>query len=93
MNTLTTFAKRLPGFGLMLSLLTVSLLSSCSRPGLVNNNGAVSFFGVIYYLLAAVTIVNILKQDWSFLKKVIWTAVVLVPLGLIAYYLFADRKK
>ncbi len=76
MNTLTSFTKRLPGFGLMLSLLTVSLLSSCSRPGLVNNSGTVSFFlgSLLRFGSRRIHHHSYPKQDWSFRKKVLWTA-------------------
>jgi|GEM_PF-5144090 len=90
MHKLATLTSRLPIASL---LILIPALSSCSRPTLVNNNG-VSIFGLIYYILAGITILNILKQPtWSFLKKVIWTAIVLVPFGLILYYLISGRDK
>lgn len=73
--------------------LLAAVFSSCSRPKLFNNNGAVSIFGVIYYVLAFMAIVDIFKQPWGLLKKLIWTVIVLVPLGLILYYLVSGRTK
>ena len=92
MNTLTAFANRFPAVA-VLTLTLVSVVSSCSRPRLFKGNGAVSIFGVIYYILAALTILDIFKQPWSFIKKIIWTIIVLVPFGLILYYLISGRHK
>lgn len=73
--------------------LLATTISSCSRPSIYKSNGAVSIFGVIYYILAFITILDIFKQPWSLLKKIIWTVVVLVPFGLILYYLISGRTK
>ncbi|RSK46679.1 PLDc N-terminal domain-containing protein [Hymenobacter perfusus] len=93
MNKLISLTSRIPSFALLLSLSLIPLISSCSRPSLYKSNGAVSIFGVIYYILAVITILDIFKQDWSLLKKVIWTIIVLVPFGLILYYLVSGRVK
>ena len=72
--------------------LNLLLATSCSRPSLVEGNGVVSIFGIIYYILVALAVLDIFKQPWSFLKKILWTVVVLVPLGLILYYLISGRS-
>ncbi|QJX46811.1 hypothetical protein HMJ29_07600 [Hymenobacter taeanensis] len=91
MNKLAPYINRL---SFAAPLLALSLIvSSCSRPNLYKNNGAVSLFGVIYYILAALTILDIFKQPWGIIKKLIWTLVVLVPFGLILYYLISGRNK
>ena len=81
---------RLPLAALLLPL--VALVSSCSRPSLYKNNGAVSISALLYYIVAIIAILDIFKQPWGFLKKIIWTVIVLVPLGLILYYLVSGRK-
>ena len=91
MNTLRHFTSRLP---LAAFLLTLTLLAtSCSRPSLYKNNGAVSISALLYYIVAVVAILDIFKQPWGILKKLIWTVIVLVPLGLILYYLVSGRTK
>ena len=86
MNTLTAFTKRLPGFGLMLSLFTVSLLSSCSR---FNNDGSLATWGYIILALDVFALFDIFRQNWGIGKKILWAAIVfLFPLGgLIIYFL------
>jgi hypothetical protein len=91
MHTLRHYASRLPISALMLPLLL--LATSCSRPSLYNENGGVRIFGVIYYIFAILAIIDIFKQPWGLLKKLIWTVIVLVPLGLILYYLVSGRNK
>jgi Phospholipase_D-nuclease N-terminal len=86
-----SLSNRVSAFSLLGSLML--LMASCSRPSLYKSNGTVSIFGAIYYVLAIITIIDIFKQDWSLLKKLIWTIIVLVPFGLILYYLVSGRVK
>ena len=91
MNTLRQFAARLPFAALLFPLMLA--VSSCSRPSLYKNNGAVSISALLYYIVAIIAIIDIFKQPWGLLKKLIWTIIVLVPLGLILYYLVSGRTK
>ena len=92
MNTFNTLTKRLPGAGLLLSLLTVSLLSSCSR---FNNDGSLATWGYVILALDLFVFFDIFRQNWGIGKKILWAAIVFFfPLGgLILYFLFAGRGK
>ena len=92
MNAIKTLTKRLPGAGLLLSLLTVSLLTSCSR---FNNDGSLATWGYIILALDGFVLFDIFRQNWGIGKKILWAAIVfLFPLGgLILYFLFAGRGK
>ena len=89
MNILRNYASRVPLAALLMPL--VLGFTSCSRPSLYKNNGAVSLSALLYYVVAVIAIIDIFKQPWGILKKLIWTVVVLVPLGLILYYLMSGR--
>ena len=91
MRPFSTVAARLPAATLLAPLMLVA--TSCSRPSLYKNNGAVSISALLYYIVAIIAILDIFKQPWGLLKKLIWTIVVLVPLGLILYYLVSGRTK
>jgi di/tricarboxylate transporter len=88
MQTLRHFAARLP-FAALLPL--TLLVSSCSR---YNNNGSLSFIGVLYLILAIAAVISLLKQDWDVTKKIIWGVVIwfFPVLGSIIYFLFSGRK-
>jgi hypothetical protein len=88
---LSTLAARLSPAALLPLLLVFA--TSCSRPSLYKNNGAISISALIYYIVAVFAIVDIFKQPWGLLRKLIWTIVVLVPLGLVLYYLVSGRTK
>ncbi|RFP64211.1 PLDc_N domain-containing protein [Hymenobacter lapidiphilus] len=92
MNAINTLTKRLPGASLLLSLLTVSLLTSCSR---FNNDGSLATWGYVILALDVFALFDIFRQDWGIGKKILWAAIVfLFPLGgLILYFLFAGRGK
>ncbi len=90
-TTLTKLTSQLSLPALLLPLLLA--MTSCSIPSLYKNNGAISISGLIYYVLALIAIFDIFKQSWSPLKKIVWTVIVLVPLGLILYYLVSGREK
>ena len=89
MNTLRHFTSRLPLTALLLPL--TLLATSCSRPSLYKGNGAMSITALLYYVVAIIAIIDVFKQPWSIVRKLIWTVVVLVPLGLILYYLVSGR--
>ncbi|RYE91384.1 MAG: hypothetical protein EOO37_00445 [Cytophagaceae bacterium] len=91
MRPFANLAARLPAATLLSPLMLVA--TSCSRPSLYKNNGAVSISALIYYVIAIIAILDIFKQPWGILRKLIWTVVVLVPLGLILYYLVSGRTK
>ncbi len=92
MNAINTLTKRLPGAGLLLSLLTVSLLSSCSR---FNADGSLGIWGLVILALDVFVLFDIFRQNWGIGKKILWAAIVFFfPLGgLILYFLFAGRGK
>ncbi|NVO83616.1 PLD nuclease N-terminal domain-containing protein [Hymenobacter terrestris] len=92
MNAINTLTKRLPGAGLLLSLLTVSLLTSCSR---FNTDGSLATWGYIILALDVFALFDIFRQNWGLGKKILWAAIVFFfPLGgLILYFLFAGRGK
>ncbi|MBT2556907.1 PLDc_N domain-containing protein [Hymenobacter sp. ISL-91] len=92
MNAINTLTKRLPGAGLLLSLLSVSLLTSCSR---FNNDGSLATWGYIILALDVFVLFDIFRQNWGIGKKILWAAIVFFfPLGgLILYFLFAGRGK
>ena len=91
MQLLSTLRSRIPSLALLLSLFAASLLASCSRPSLYKENGAMSLGALLYYIIAVFAIIDIFKQPWGTLRKLIWTIIVLVPLGLILYYLVSGR--
>lgn len=91
MQALRHYAVRLPVVTLLSPLMLVA--TSCSRPSLYKNNGAVSISALLYYVVAIIAILDVFKQPWGILRKLIWTVVVLVPLGLILYYLVSGRTK
>ncbi len=91
MQLLSSLHNRIPSQAVVLGLLTTSLLVSCSRPSLYKDNGAMSIGALLYYIIAVFAIIDIFKQPWGMLRKLIWTIVVLVPLGLILYYLVSGR--
>jgi hypothetical protein len=89
MNTLRHFASRLPLAALLLPL--TLLVTSCSRPSLYKSNGAMSIVALLNYVVAIIVIIDVFKQPWGIVRKLIWTVVVLLPLGLILYYLVSGR--
>ena len=89
MRFLPTITARLSPAALLPLLLLV--VSSCSR---YNNNGSLSIGGVIYLIRAIYAVVNLLKQDWSLTKKLVWGAIIwFFPIGgSIIYLLFSGRS-
>ena len=92
LNSLTTLTKRLPGAGLLLSLLTASLLSSCNR---FNADGSLGTWGFILLAIDLYVFYDIFRQSWSTGKKLLWAAIVFFfPFGgMILYFLVAGRGK
>lgn len=81
------FAKPLAALFALISALT---LTSCSRR---NDNGSLTLWGGIYYVLALLAVLDIFRQPWSLGKKIIWILICFIPFGLIIYFLFSGRGK
>lgn len=93
MRTFNSIAARLTPATLLPTLLL--LVSSCSTYKM-NGDGSRSYTiaGIIYLIMFFYALFSLLKQDWSFSKKLIWGAIILFfPIGgSIIYLLFSGRS-
>ncbi|MGI4873720.1 MAG: PLD nuclease N-terminal domain-containing protein [Janthinobacterium lividum] len=76
----------------LLASLASCLLTSCGPTRTVD--GRITTAGVIHLVLALYCIVNLLGQDWSLSKKLIWGLIIFFfPFGgSILYLLFSGRS-
>lgn len=83
-------ASTVKPLALLMAFFSTLTLSSCSRR---NDAGSLTLWGGIYYVLALLAILDIFRQPWSLVKKLIWIVICFVPFGLIIYFLFSGRGK
>lgn len=91
MQLLSALRNRIPSLAVVLSVLTSTLLTSCSGR---RNDGSLTIFGILYLLFAVFAVISLIKQDWAIGKKIIWGLVIwFFPfVGSIIYFLFSGRK-
>jgi Phospholipase_D-nuclease N-terminal len=90
MNRLPSFRLPAGPLAALMAIITSFTLTSCSRR---NEYGSLTLWGGIYYVLALLAILDIFRQPWSLVKKLIWILICFVPFGLIIYFLFSGRGK
>jgi cell division protein FtsW (lipid II flippase) len=90
MNRILALRPVAKPLSLLMALFSTLTLSSCSRR---NEYGNLTLWGGIYYVLALLAILDIFRQPWSLVKKLIWILIVFIPFGIIIYFLFAGRGK
>ncbi|MDO7884858.1 PLD nuclease N-terminal domain-containing protein [Hymenobacter cheonanensis] len=88
---LSTIAARLSP-AMLLGIISSLLLTSCGPTRTVD--GRLTTAGVIHLILALYCIVNLLGQNWSLGKKLIWGLIIFFfPFGgSILYLLFSGRN-
>lgn len=77
---------------LLMALFASLTLTSCDRR---DGFGGYTMWGALILILDVVAMIDVLRQNWSLGKKILWIAIIyfLPVLGLILYYLLAGRNK